>query len=118
MEYFHGSQVYDEVELLQGFKELLEGLHFQGQIILELGRFIAANCGQYYTEIVDYKVNQVPYCIVDGGMHQITYYGQMMAMKIPHYRQIKKEKEMVKLFNVMCPGLCVQSMIIWLRLYL
>ena len=30
--------------------------------------------------------------IVDGGMHQITYYGQMMAMKIPHYRQIKKEK--------------------------
>ena len=25
-------------------------------------------------------------------MHQITYYGQMMAMKIPHYRQIKKEK--------------------------
>lgn len=92
VEYFHGSQVYDEVELLQGFKELLEGLHFHGQIILELGRFIAANCGQYYTEIVDYKVNQVPYCIVDGGMHQITYYGQMMAMKIPHYRQIKKEK--------------------------
>lgn len=92
VEYFHGSKAYDEVELLKGFKELLGSLHFQGQIILELGRFIAANCGRYYTEIVDYKINQVPYCIVDGGMHQMTYYGQMMAMKIPYYRQLKKEQ--------------------------
>ena len=36
------------------------------------------------------KSIRVPYCIVDGGMHQMTYYGQMMAMKIPLLSPIKK----------------------------
>ncbi|WP_028044051.1 alanine racemase [Candidatus Stoquefichus massiliensis] len=93
VEYFqHSKQPYDEEELLDGFVDLLDNLHFQGQITIELGRFIAATCGNYYTDIVDYKVNDVPYCIVNGGMHQTTYYGQMMAMKIPYYRQLKKKE--------------------------
>ena len=90
VEYFENAKEYHEEELLIEFCKLLNELHFQGQITLELGRFIAAECGYYYTDIVDYKVNDVPYCIVNGGMHQMTYFGQMMAMKIPHYRQLKK----------------------------
>lgn len=99
VEYFQEAKPYDEIKLLKDFGELLNGLRFQGHITLELGRFIAASCGNYYTEIVDYKVNHVPYCIVNGGMHQMTYYGQMMAMKIPFYRQLKKnptEGKMIK----------------------
>lgn len=99
VEYFQDAKPYNEIKLLKDFKELLGNLHFQGKITLELGRFIAATCGNYYTEIVDYKVNSMPYCIVDGGMHQMTYYGQMMAMKIPFYRQLKissEQREKVK----------------------
>lgn len=92
VEYFHDAKPYDEIELLKEFCSLLDHLHFQGHITLELGRFIAASCGNYYTDIVDYKENGVPYCIVNGGMHQMTYYGQMMAMKIPYYRQLKKNQ--------------------------
>ncbi|MEG0365386.1 MAG: alanine racemase [Coprobacillus sp.] len=92
VEYFQDAKPYDEVELLKGFSELLENLRFKGHITLELGRFIAANCGLYYTDIVDYKVNEIPFCIVNGGMHQMTYFGQMMAMKIPHYRQLKQHE--------------------------
>lgn len=91
VEYFQNSKPYDEEELLKGFAELLIGLRFQGKIIIELGRFIAATCGNYYTDIVDFKNNGIPYCIVNGGMHQIVYFGQMMAMKLPYYRQLKKK---------------------------
>lgn len=90
VEYFQDAKPYDEVELLKGFKKLLEELNFKGQITLELGRFIAATCGNYYTKIVDMKKNHdITWCIVNGGMHQLNYFGQMMAMKIPYYRQIK-----------------------------
>lgn len=92
VEYFEDAKPYDEVDLLNEFCGLLNQMHFKGKITLELGRFIAASCGNYYTDIVDYKVNGIPYCIVNGGMHQVTYFGQMMAMKIPHYRQLKKKE--------------------------
>ncbi|MEG0360541.1 MAG: alanine racemase [Longicatena sp.] len=99
VEYFQGAKPYDEKELLEGFCDLLNELHFKGHITLELGRFVAASCGNYYTDVVDYKVNDNAYCIVNGGLHQMTYYGQMMAMKIPHYRQLKEiesDKEAIK----------------------
>lgn len=93
VEYFKDAKPYDEEELLKGFKELLDNLNFKGQITLELGRFIAATCGTYYTQIVDMKKNHdITWCIVNGGMHQLNYFGQMMAMKIPHYRQIKEHE--------------------------
>ena len=91
VEYFHGSKHFDEIQLLEEFNNLLNNIHFDGHITLELGRFIAASCGHYYTTIVDYKENSIPYCIVNGGMHQMLYFGQMMGMKLPFYRQLKKE---------------------------
>jgi len=34
--------------------------------------------------VVDQKTNKgESYCIVDGGIHQLNYYGQMLAMKKP-----------------------------------
>lgn len=93
VEYFKDAKPYDEEELLKGFKELLNNMNFKGQITLELGRFIAATCGSYYTKIVDMKKNNdIIWCIVNGGMHQINYFGQMMAMKIPYYRQLKAQE--------------------------
>lgn len=59
-------------------------------VTVELGRFIAADCGCYLTEIVDMKRSDgVGYIIVDGGIHQINYYGQLMGMKKPYMSLLK-----------------------------
>ena len=82
----------DEKNLLVEFSNLLHNMRFKGKKTLEIGRFIAASCGTYYTKIVDSKHNcGTQFCIVDGGIHQVNYFGQMMAMKLPWYRQLKND---------------------------
>ncbi len=40
------------------------------------GRFIAASCG-VFVSVVDLKTNKEQnYCIIDGGINHINYYGQ------------------------------------------
>lgn len=83
--YFH-SEEFDEAIYLAGFCELLDSMRHRPSITLELGRSIAAGCGSYLTRVVDQKTNKGQnYAIVDGGIHQLTYYGQSMAMKHPLY---------------------------------
>lgn len=80
-----------EKDLLLRFRECLDSMQFQGKIVLEMGRFLAAYCGYFVTKIVDQKRNLGQnYCIVDGGIHHLNYYGQMMAMKIPRFYHEKK----------------------------
>lgn len=84
----------EEKKLLGEFKTLLNDMKFRGKKTLEIGRFIAASCGTYYTKIVDSKRNcGTNFCLVDGGIHQVNYFGQMMAMKLPWYRQLKENGE-------------------------
>lgn len=92
--YFTSDEEIDEEKMQGEFRSILERLHFSGRITLEMGRYIAAYCGYYLTSIADWKVNQGQrYCIVDGGIHHLTYYGQAMAMKIPHYQYIRMQEE-------------------------
>lgn len=87
--YFAGENPLDEDRLLADFKEALDSLYFKGIISLEAGRFLAAPCGSYVTRVVDRKTNQGQnYCIVDGGINHVNYYGQAMAMKIPPIRYL------------------------------
>ncbi len=108
VEYFQQEKTYDEKELLKGFAALIDQLHFQGTITLELGRFLSAACGTYYTQIVDQKHNDgIDYCIVDGGMHQVNYFGQRMAMKIPYYQHLYEGDRQGNLqFYHICGSLC------------
>ena len=88
--YFEG-ETFEEEAFFASFSELLTGMRFSGNITLEIGRSIAASCGTYLTKVVDTKTNKGEnYAIVDGGMHQIVYYGQFMAMKHPKIRVLKK----------------------------
>ncbi|MCM1308825.1 MAG: hypothetical protein NC223_09540, partial [Butyrivibrio sp.] len=60
------------------------------KINVELGRFTAAECGCYATSVVDVKTTRGHnYCIADGGIHQLSYYGQLMGMKKPHMRLVQ-----------------------------
>lgn len=82
--YYFEGETFDEDAFLAGVNELIEGMAFDGRVIFELGRSIAASCGTYVTRVADTKTNRGEnYAILDGGMHQITYYGQFMAMKHP-----------------------------------
>ena len=90
IDYFSGSGFDEKMHLAQ-FSALLEKVPEDIEIVLEIGRSIAAGCGCYLTRIVDIKMNNdVNFAIVDGGIHHLTYYGQSMAMKVPQlevYRQ-------------------------------
>ena len=83
--YFKKDKSEDVENILSEFRALLESLNFKGKVVLEMGRFLAAACGYYVTSIVDMKVNHGQnYAIVDGGINHLNYYGQAMAMKLPH----------------------------------
>lgn len=94
--YFQGEDAADEGNLLEEFKKMLDSLEFKGIIVLEAGRFLAGPCGSYLTRVVDTKINQGQrYCIVDGGINHVNYYGQAMAMKVPAYRFMPGNKDSV-----------------------
>lgn len=83
--YFQNDE-FDEEEFLKEFSLAIENMEYKGKIIIELGRSIVASCGSYLTKVVDKKTNKGEnYAILDGGIHHLVYYGQMMGMRIPHY---------------------------------
>ncbi len=91
--YFQSEPEEHLEELLEELAGLIGRMDFSGKVTLEMGRFLAAECGSYLTRIVDRKENggQI-YGIVDGGIHQLNYYGQTMAMKFPFIQHIPVEK--------------------------
>lgn len=105
VDYF-GDGDFDERELIGGFAQMLEDMTFRCEITLELGRSIAACCGQYYTHIVDQKRNKGQnYLLVDGGMHHLVYFGQYMGMKLPKVTHFTDSTEPSGQWNI-CGSLC------------
>lgn len=89
---YYGSEQADrqkEEQDLWALFAALSSMKYQGRVVLEFGRRIAASCGTYVTEVAEVKQRRMEdgtvnhFAIVGGGIHQITYYGQMMGMKIP-----------------------------------
>lgn len=82
--YFEGEETPSFEEQLSELKDILKNIKSFKHITLEMGRFIASECGYYCTEVADRKCNNgSEYAIVDGGIHQINYYGQTLGMKKP-----------------------------------
>lgn len=82
-----------ELDMLKEIVDPLRQLAAVSDLTIEMGRFFAASCGHYFTRVVDAKTNDgVNYAIVDGGSHQIRYFGQMQGMQIP-FMDLVKEKE-------------------------
>ena len=54
------------------------------RLTVEMGRFFAAPCGWLVNTVVDTKFNDgAHYAILDGGLHQMKYDGQIQGMQIP-----------------------------------
>lgn len=104
--YYFEEETDEEDLILNSLAKQLKNLKFGGQISLELGRFIAASCGIYVTSIVDMKTNKnQSYCLIDGGIHHMNYFGQMMAMKKPPIVHWNEGEGETKEWTV-CGSLC------------
>ena len=103
---YFGEELEEET-LILGLRQLLEEMQWQGEVTLELGRSIAASCGTYYTHVADKKTNHGQnYLILDGGMHQMVYFGQYMGMKLPKVTLVGKEEEPATAEWNLCGSLC------------
>lgn len=114
LEYGTGSPVtyfkeesFDEEEYFKQLSALLFRFGKKLKITLEMGRSIAAQCGAYFSKVVDLKLNKAGnFAIIDGGMNHLVYYGQSMAMKHPQFEIYpKRGSESGVLWNI-CGSLC------------
>ena len=84
VDYFSDNADQEEEERLASISGKLRELAKVAELTVEMGRFFAAPCGYYFTKVVDTKTNfDINYAIVDGGMNQIKYNGQLQGMQIP-----------------------------------
>jgi diaminopimelate decarboxylase len=110
--YFTGDHAPEDSELLSELREALSNMRFSGRITLEMGRFIVAKSGYYLTKVVDMKENEgAAYCIVDGGIHQMNYFGQMMGMKLPSMQLLRGDGEEIPgpENRTVCGSLCTTA---------
>ncbi len=86
-EYFSGKDEKNNFSTIEDFSKLIENSKFD--YVIELGRYIASPCAKYVTKIVDIKGDEKGYyCLIDGGINHINYFGQMMGMKLPKVEHI------------------------------
>lgn len=106
VEYFKESGDVDDIELLKTVTPVIRDFAKRVPLGIEMGRFIVASCGSYFSSVKDIKNNYgIHYVIMDGGIHQLKYYGQIMAMHSPILVQdIKRDGE--KLKYCLCGSLC------------
>lgn len=110
--YFDNDKPIDESEELKELSRLLDNVGHYKHITIEMGRFIASCCGYYITSVVDVKhTDGVNYAIIDGGIHQLSYYGQSMGMKKPHMQLITAGSGDEMPWNI-CGSLCTVNDVI------
>ena len=77
VDYF-GARPQEEEENLEEFAKLLRTLPQNCEIVAEMGRFVAADCGEYHTAVADLKkTDGNAYCIVEGGPQYWTVCGSL-----------------------------------------
>lgn len=87
VEYFEEDWQEKEKQSLDEAAELLREFAVEYPLGIEMGRFLAASCGKYYTQVKDLKsTGDANYAILDGGIHHLNYFGQRMAMQVPPIR--------------------------------
>ena len=84
------KNVLSTEEMTAGIRQAVDKMKFCGKVTLEMGRFFAAMCGNYFTTVQDLKCNKGEnYLITDGGIHQLNYDGQLKGMYLPYMKQMQ-----------------------------
>ena len=91
VDYFCADPEQPEMERLEAVGQIIRSVAEQIDLTVEMGRFFAAPCGYYFTKVVDTKENEgIHYAIVDGGLNQLKYDGQIQGMQIPNITHISR----------------------------
>lgn len=107
---FEGDDFSDTLKPLENIHAKLKELSEVVDLTIEMGRFYSTFCGTYLTRAMDCKSNEgVNYCIVDGGMNHLNYYGQMMGMKVPHIQHLHACDERTEQNWCLCGSLCTTA---------
>lgn len=92
VDYFAADADDKEAARLSDVSECIRELSHRVQLTVEMGRFFAAPCGWFVNTVADTKFNDgVHYAILDGGLHQMKYDGQIQGMQIPKITHIRAE---------------------------
>lgn len=87
--YFVGEDFEDTLSPIKKLLTELQKATKWCDLTIEMGRFWVSTCGLYLSKVMDIKTcNGTNYCIIDGGINHVTYYGQVMGMKIPVIRHL------------------------------
>ena len=87
VEYFEDDWQEKEKQALDEAAEVLREFAVEYPLGIEMGRFLAASCGKYYTQVKDLKsTGDANYAILDGGIHHLNYFEQRMAMQVPQIK--------------------------------
>ncbi len=90
IDYFGEDPEGAEEALLAGTAPIIRAFGVKYDLTVEMGRFYAAPCGSYVTTVMDVKRNcGYNYAIVDGGLHQMNYDGQMKGTAVPEIRRLR-----------------------------
>lgn len=93
VDYFNPAAEESELARLNAVAPSIRALAAKVNLTVEMGRFFAAPCGYYFTQVADVKINcGIRYAIVDGGLHQLKYDGQLYGMQIPMLLHVKSRE--------------------------
>ncbi|MBR5874587.1 MAG: alanine racemase [Oscillospiraceae bacterium] len=107
--YFANEDFSDTLSPLKRAMPALKKAADKYELTIEMGRFYASSCGYYLTSIVDIKTNKdVNYCIIDGGINHVNYYGQTLAMKLPIISHFPEKTGEMKEWAI-CGSLCTAA---------
>ena len=115
VDYFTAEADEKEAARLSEISGVIRELSQRVHLTVEMGRFFAAPCGWLVNTVVDAKLNDgVNYAILDGGIHQMKYDGQIQGMQVPLITHIgsdsRPETESKKW--TLCGSLCTTADVI------
>lgn len=88
--YFEGDDFSNTLAPARELADALRHAASRLDLTVEMGRFLASECGSYVTQVVDLKDadDQTSYALVDGGINHVVYLGQLMGLKVPVVRNL------------------------------
>ncbi len=109
IDYFGSDPDAAEQALLDEIAPLLRDVAERYELTVEMGRFYSASCGYYLTRVMDKKTNcGFHYAIVDGGLHQMNYDGQMKGTAVPPIANLSAPQGEAETW-CLCGSLCTPN---------
>ena len=110
VDYFAADAEESETARLDAIAEKIREVGEKTELTVEMGRFFAAPCGYYVTKVMDTKACEgIRYAILDGGLNQLKYDGQIQGMQIPNITHISSGTGEAVQPWTLCGSLCTTA---------